>query len=491
MVEDFVDEARRKNAELERFFVATDDFDPIFVKNLESVQGDERDIIVLSLTYGPTEPGARTMSMNFGPLNKQGGERRLNVAVTRATTEVLVFSSFDSSMVDLSRTQATAVEHLKNYLEFAERGPIALSEYSTANYGVDQFDSDFEKAVAMTLREKGWKVQTQVGVSKFRVDLGVIHPDKPGEYLAGIECDGATYHGSPSARDRDRVRQAILENLGWRIVRLWSTDYFAEPDYHMGKMVERLEALLAEDRSKAEKNVSHASVELPPAPEEESSEPLSQSADTSEPIISEEPEPEPEAEAAQDESKPVVQKAVASAAGISRPVDTPPTADISGHDFLESLPAFDKDAYFNDDHRENLNRLAREILAQKNGITLHELTFDVATRHGLSRTSRKQRQHLREIIKSWAGFWRQGEEKTTVFLSPADVVEEIPWRGLFAFGVERDWAELCYQEQLGLARSALSAQPEDPVDWMFKELHIARRHNTTTEVFKEWVSRIK
>ena len=122
---------------------------------------------------------------------------------------------------------------------------------------------------------------------------------------------------------------------------------------------------------------------------------------------------------------------------------------------------------------------------------LHELTFDVATRHGLSRTSRKQRQHLREVIKAWAGFWRQGEEKTTVFLSPADVVEEIPWRGLFAFGVERDWAELCYQEQLGLARSALSAQPEDPVDWMFKELHIARRHNTTTEVFKKWVSRIK
>ena len=487
MVEDFIDEARRKNSELERFFVATDDFDPIFVKNLESVQGDERDIIVLSLTYGPTEPGARTMSMNFGPLNKQGGERRLNVAVTRATTEVLVFSSFDSSMVDLSRTQATAVEHLKNYLEFAEHGPIALAEYSTANYGIDQFDSDFEKAVAMTLREKGWKVQTQVGVSKFRVDLGVIHPDKPGEYLAGIECDGATYHGSPSARDRDRVRQAILENLGWRIVRLWSTDYFAEPDYHMGKMVERLEALLAEDRSKAEQDESHASVELPPAPEEEGAESLSQSADTSEPMI---PEP-PEAEAAQDETKPVEQKAVASAAAMSRPVDTPATADISGHDFLENLPAFDKDAYFNDDHRENLSRLAREILAQKNGITLHELAFDVATRHGLSRTSRKQRQHLREVIKAWAGFWRQGEEKTTVFLSPADVVEEIPWRGLFAFGVERDWAELCYQEQLGLARSALSAQPEDPVDWMFKELHIARRHNTTTEVFKKWVSRIK
>lgn len=250
MVEDFLDEARRENPALEPFFTATDTFDPVFVKNLESVQGDERDIIVLSLTYGPTEPGGRTMSMNFGPLNKQGGERRLNVAVTRATTEVLVFSSFDSSMVDLSRTKATAVEHLKNYLEFAERGPIALAEFSTANYGIDQFDSDFEHAVAMNLRGKGWKVQTQVGVSKFRVDLGIVHPDKPGEYLAGIECDGATYHSSPSARDRDRVRQLILENLGWRILRLWSTDYFQDPEYAMKKIHGNLELFLQTDRER-------------------------------------------------------------------------------------------------------------------------------------------------------------------------------------------------------------------------------------------------
>jgi very-short-patch-repair endonuclease len=255
MVEDFMDEARRNNPEVETFFNATDDYDPIFVKNLESVQGDERDIIILSLTYGPTEAHGKTMSMNFGPLNKQGGERRLNVAVTRATSEVLVFSSFDSSMVDLSRTQATAVEHLKNYLEFAERGPIALAEFSTSNYGVDHFDSDFEQAVAMSLRSRGWKVQTQVGVSKFKVDLGVIHPDHPGEYLAGIECDGATYHGSPSARDRDRVRQVILENLGWRIVRLWSTDYFQDPEYALKKLHGRLEILLANDQAKHVKSI--------------------------------------------------------------------------------------------------------------------------------------------------------------------------------------------------------------------------------------------
>ena len=428
MVEDFLDEARRKNVELEQFFTARDDFDPIFVKNLESVQGDERDIIVISLTYGPTEKGATTMGMNFGPLNKQGGERRLNVAVTRATTEVLVFSSFDSSMIDLSRTQATAVEHLKNYLEFAERGPIALAEYSTANYGVDQFDSDFEKAVAMTLREKGWKVQTQVGVSKFRVDLGVIHPDKPGEYLAGIECDGATYHGSPSARDRDRVRQAILENLGWRIVRLWSTDYFAESDYHMGKIIERLEELLAEDRSECEEKESSTEISLPSAPTEDVSEP--ESTDTTMPEGTKKTEinePYPEKDTVE----------LVAAAGVVT-VSTHAAEAMEDNpeiDFLESLPSYEKDAYFNDVHRENLSSLARAILTKKNCITLHELTSDVASRHGLSRGSRKQRKHLREVIKSWVGFWREGEEKTTVFPSPDDVVAEIPWRGLFAFGV--------------------------------------------------------
>ncbi len=250
-VEDLLDDARRKHSEIEPYFQSTDTYDGVFVKNLESVQGDERDIIILSLGYGPTEAGGRTMSMNFGPLNKSGGERRLNVAITRATSEVLVFSSFDSSMIDLSRTSALAVEHLKHYLEFAEKGPMALAEQATANYGVDQFDSDFEQAVAWALRNKGWKVQTQIGVSKFRVDLGITHPDRPGAYLAGVECDGATYHSSPSARDRDRVRHAILENLGWRLARLWSTDYFQDPEEAIEKIDRRLNEILKEDRRKS------------------------------------------------------------------------------------------------------------------------------------------------------------------------------------------------------------------------------------------------
>ncbi len=251
-IEDLLDYERRKNTEIETYFQSTDTYDGVFVKNLESVQGDERDIIILSLGYGPTEVGGRTMSMNFGPLNKSGGHRRLNVAITRAKSEVLLFSSFDASMIDLSRTSALAVEHLKHYLEFAEKGPIALAEQSTADYGVDQFDSDFEQAVAWALRAKGWRVQTQIGVSKFRVDLGIIHSDRSGVYLAGIECDGATYHGSPSARDRDIVRHRILENLGWRLVRLWSTDYFQDPEGAIDKIDRRLNEILEEYQSRIE-----------------------------------------------------------------------------------------------------------------------------------------------------------------------------------------------------------------------------------------------
>lgn len=251
-IEDLLDDARRENPEIEPYFRSTDTYEGVFVKNLESVQGDERDIIILSLGYGPTEPGERAMSMHFGPLNKSGGERRLNVAITRATSEVLLFSSFDSSMIDLSRTSALAVEHLKHYLEFAEKGSAALAEPSTADCSVGQFDTDFEQAVAQALRDKGWKIQTQIGVSKFRVDLGVIHPDFPSVYLAGLEFDGAIYHSSPSARDRDRTRHAILENLGWRLIRLWSTDYFQDSDEALSRIDHRLKDILAEDRHKTE-----------------------------------------------------------------------------------------------------------------------------------------------------------------------------------------------------------------------------------------------
>jgi very-short-patch-repair endonuclease len=241
LIENLLDAARREDPSLERFF--SDELaEPVMVKNLEGVQGEERDIIMFSLTYGPDVTGRVTM--NFGPLNQSGGERRLNVAVTRAREALIVFGSLRPEHIDLARTSATGVAHLKQFLTFAEHGARAFATASTGPLG--DFESPFEAAVAERLRARGWTLHPQIGVSGFRVDLGVVDPDAPGAFLAGIECDGATYHRSASARDRDRLRQAVLEGLGWKIERIWSTDWWTNAQreterIHMA-LVERLEA---------------------------------------------------------------------------------------------------------------------------------------------------------------------------------------------------------------------------------------------------------
>ena len=222
LIEDLLDKARSANPHIEPAFSTEYTLEPVFVKNLETVQGDERDIILFSVTYGPDQSGHVTM--NFGPLNRDGGERRLNVALTRARSEMIVFSTLSPDRIDLSRTSARAVVDLKHFLEYAERGPSVLG--AAVHGPMGDFDSPFESAVALALRGKGWTVQPQIGVSAYRIDLGIVHPDSLGRYLAGIECDGAMYHSSAFARERDKIRQNVLEDLCWKILRLWSTDWW-------------------------------------------------------------------------------------------------------------------------------------------------------------------------------------------------------------------------------------------------------------------------
>ncbi|UUW72019.1 DUF4011 domain-containing protein [Pseudomonas oryzihabitans] len=248
LVTDLLDRARQQHPEIEAHF-AEDLAEPVVVKNLETVQGDERDLIMLGIGFGPTEPGANTMSMNFGPLNKDGGWRRLNVAVTRARREMLVFSSFDPGLIDLNRTNARAVRDLKLFLEFAQRGPQALAAAVKGSLG--GHDSPFEEAVAQALQAKGWRVVPQIGVSRFRIDLGIVHPDRPGDYLVGIECDGATYHSAATARDRDKTRSAILQGLGWTLLRVWSTEWWIDRAGATERLHGEIERLLEESRAKA------------------------------------------------------------------------------------------------------------------------------------------------------------------------------------------------------------------------------------------------
>lgn len=212
----------------------------VFVKNLENVQGDERDVILFSVGYGKDANGK--INKNFGPLNNSGGERRLNVAVTRSRTEVKIFTNFHPREFDVSGSSSEGLRLLKEYLLYAKDGHKALLREETVSVE-DFFDSPFEKEVATKLREKGWEVRTQIGVGGYKIDLGVVHPEYPGQFLAGIECDGARYHSARSARDRDILRQAVLEGLGWNILRIWSTDWWYNSDKCIEKIEEQLNQL--------------------------------------------------------------------------------------------------------------------------------------------------------------------------------------------------------------------------------------------------------
>lgn len=239
LIETLLDEELRKMPELEPR-IAEHGAERLFIKNLENVQGDERDLILFSIAYGKDAAGR--MPMNFGPLNKEGGHRRLNVAITRARVGITIYSSITSEDIDLSRTRATGVIDLKNYLEFAQKGARALIEQSLPT-GREP-DSPFEMEVIRALRDKGWTVHPQVGCSGYRIDIGVVHPEKPGAYLLGVECDGATYHSLPSARDRDRLRQLVLEGLGWKLHRIWSTDWWTDPEKELSKLESALRSAL-------------------------------------------------------------------------------------------------------------------------------------------------------------------------------------------------------------------------------------------------------
>jgi very-short-patch-repair endonuclease len=240
LIETLLDQRRSRSAELDRAISAASN-EPLFIKNLENVQGDERDVICFSTTFGLDAAGR--MTMNFGPLNGEGGHRRLNVAITRAREAVRIFSSLDPAQIDTSKVRAAGVRDLKHYLDFAIKGPRALLAQSTPT-GREP-ESPFERAVMQALRERGWDVHPQVGCSGYRIDLAVVDPAAPGRYLLGIECDGRTYHSGATARDRDRLRQFVLENLGWKIARVWSTDWWRDPEGEMQKLLASLDGLVA------------------------------------------------------------------------------------------------------------------------------------------------------------------------------------------------------------------------------------------------------
>lgn len=255
LIEKLIYKRRQQNTAFEEFF-KSDRAEPFFVKNLETVQGDERDTIIFSIAYAKDSQGR--LLLNFGPINREGDERRLNVAVTRAKFNVQLVSSMHYYDIDLTRTKSVGARLLREYLDYAENGIIALERSISidATNPFEQYDSEFELEVCEFLREHGFAVDIQVGCSSFKIDLALKRPDSS-DYVLAVECDGATYHSSKTARDRDRLRQDILERMGWKFYRIWSTDWFRNKQVEKQRLLDAAKKALENSPVK----VSHTDIE--------------------------------------------------------------------------------------------------------------------------------------------------------------------------------------------------------------------------------------
>lgn len=465
LIEDLLDHERRSDPGLEPYFSEVE-LEPVFVKNLENVQGDERDIMYFSVTYGPDLTGA--VSMQFGPLNRDGGERRLNVAVTRARHELRVFSSLRGDQMDLSRTKAIGVRDLKHFLEFAERGPRALAEAHHGSQG--GFDSPFEAGVAAALDRKGWQVHTQIGASSFCVDLGVVHPDLAGRYLAGIECDGATYHRSATARDRDKLREQVLRGLGWEIVRIWSTDWWVNPGGTLEQVHCKLTKLLEQDRKRRIKEAEAA---------ENAAEPGLVRDDSVAPLRFKIPDAEmPESQ---------IGATLASSTSMSESRDpSEPDGPRGGYyqmsNPVDAVPrgAVSADMFFEPSYEGVLQTMIEWVVRLEGPILDVVLARRIARAHGFQRTGNRIQDRVEQIARRLSEFT---EETGGTFYWPksvwvaADVAFRWPTGDDSARGVE----EICEFELVSLARWVLARgrSGEEALVAMARELGLLKLRSSS------------
>ena len=243
-IRDELETLRRQDISQERFFAAHPN-EPFFVKNLENVQGDERDVIYISVGYGRDANGQ--VRMNFGPLNQEGGHRRLNVLITRSRLRCHVFANLKSQDIALDRTRARGVAAFKTFLQYAETGVMPAD---TPTESGRDFGSPFQKTLADEIRARGYEVHEEVASGGRFIDMAIVDPNMRGRYALGVEFDGAAYHSARWARDRDRLRDQVLEGLGWRLHRVWSTDYFSNPKREVDRVVAEIESAISESQTR-------------------------------------------------------------------------------------------------------------------------------------------------------------------------------------------------------------------------------------------------
>ncbi|GAA0432234.1 DUF3320 domain-containing protein [Lentibacillus halophilus] len=259
LIEDMIDERLKQDASLEKYF--TDEVEePVFVKNLENVQGDERDVILFSVGYGPDQTGH--MTLNFGPLNREGGWRRLNVAVSRAKKEMMIVASMEPDQINLSRTKAEGVHSLKAFMEFAKKGNLALTMENRPNSKQVNSNVIIPK-IQTALQKHGYEVETNVGNSAFKVDLAVVDKGNNRQYLAAIQLDGHRYASRTTTRDRNKLGDLMLSRLGWHIIKIWSVEWWHNEEKQITELIAQLETI--ENQAKAA-----SKPETPPKKEQES-----------------------------------------------------------------------------------------------------------------------------------------------------------------------------------------------------------------------------
>ncbi len=234
LIEDVIQKRLDSDAELHE--AAANMYEPIFIKNLENVQGDERDVILFSVGYGPDKNGK--VSMNFGPLNNAGGERRLNVAVTRSRKEMIVYTSLKPSDIDLNRSKARGVEGLKHFLEFAAGNALVHCDKNQQ----ERNDAVMAQQLAVAIQERGYVATANVGRSKFKIDVAISRAEEPDKYVMGVLIDGEGYRDTQTTRDREIVQPSVLTGLGWRVMRVWSVDWINNPKRVIDRIVEQINA---------------------------------------------------------------------------------------------------------------------------------------------------------------------------------------------------------------------------------------------------------
>ena len=393
-------------------------------------------------------------------------------------------------MVDLTRTASEAVKDLKNYIDYAARGPVALGEALQSMGGSTGYDSDFEMAVAERLRQYGWTVRTQIGVSKFRIDLGIVHPDAPGKFLAGIECDGATYHSSPSARDRDRVRHIVLENLGWRLLRVWSTAYFLEPDAAVLRLDEGLRLLLDSDRSTAEPEADNqessvTKVSGAPADQATSSEGTRDMDKGAEPRdLEEDSERQLVARFGQTEERLRV------ASLFQTPTATPPNSEYLTPDTEQagaSQPAsFDGNSFHDPAYRTRLRSIAATIIDAEGPITFKRLSDRIARAHGFKRTGRQISSTVWAACNRVRPHTATADGHKVFWPESMQPVSELQFRGLLLKGENREWREVPYPEKVWLVKTVAAAGHDDLPRAVAEAIGVGR----VTAQFREEICRL-